>query len=315
MRRIIAACLLLLMPILLCGCAREQKIRIAVVPKGVAFDFWRTVRAGAEKAGSELGVTVIWKGPTDERDVAGQIAMLEDFITSKVDAIVMAACDAKALVAIVNKAREAGIPLITIDSGVDDKSVPFIATDNIEGARIAAQTLVRLIGGKGKVGLIPFLRGAATSDMREKGFLDEIKKRPGVQVARKLYSESETAKGMAVTEDMLTSVPDLAGIFAANEPGAIGAAQVIEERRLAGKVKLVAFDAADSEIAALKKGTIQALIVQNPFKMGYEGVKAAVSAIRGGHVPLYTDTGVTVVTRANLNAPEVQTLLAKPGKE
>lgn len=315
MRRIVVACFVLASAALLCGCAREQKLRIAVVPKGVAFDFWRTVRAGAEKAGSELGVTVIWKGPTDERDVAGQIAMLEDFITSKVDAIVMAACDSKALMAIVNKAREAGIPLITIDSGVDDKSVPFIATDNIEGARIAAQTLVKLIGGNGKVGLIPFLRGAATSDMREKGFLDEIKKHPGVQVARKLYSESETARGMAVTEDMLTSVPDLAGIFAANEPGAIGAAQVIEERRLAGKVKLVAFDAADSEIAALKKGTIQALIVQNPFKMGYEGVKAAVSAIRGGKVPLYTDTGVTVVTRVNLNAPEVKSLLAKPGKE
>lgn len=240
--------------------------------------------------------------------------MLEDFTNSQVDAIVMAACDSKALLPIVKKAKEAKIPLITIDSGVDDKTVPFVATDNIKGAQIAAQTLVKLIGGKGKVGLIPFLRGAATSDMREKGFSDEIKGHPGVTIASKLYSESETAKGMAVTEDMLTSVPDLAGIFAANEPGAIGAASVVEQRGLAGKVKLVAFDAAESEIAAVRKGTIQALIVQNPYKMGYEGVQLAVKAIHGEKVPLRVDTGVTVVTKENLEAPEVKALLAKPGK-
>jgi ribose transport system substrate-binding protein len=325
MRSICIACLILLTAILLCGCARQQqgpsarkpsekKLKIAVVPKGVAFDFWRTVKAGAEKAAGELGVTAIWKGPSDERDVAGQIAMLEDFINSQVDAIVMAACDSKALLPIVKKAKEAKIPLITIDSGVDDKAVPFVATDNIKGAQIAAQTLIKLIGGKGKVGLIPFLRGAATSDMREKGFSDEIKGHPGVTIASKLYSESETAKGMAVTEDMLTSVPDLAGIFAANEPGAIGAASVVEQRGLAGKVKLVAFDAAESEIAAVRKGTIQALVVQNPYKMGYEGVQLAVKAIHGEKVPLRVDTGVTVVTKENLEAPEVKALLAKPGK-
>jgi ribose transport system substrate-binding protein len=308
---------------LLCGCARQpgggkpaageaaRKLNIAVVPKAVAFDFWRSVKAGADKAAQESGATITWRGPSDERDVSGQIATLEDFINSRVDAIVMAACDSRALTPIVRKARAAKIPVITIDSGVDDPSVPIVATDNIKGARIAADTLAKLIGGKGKVGLIPFVAGAATSTMREKGFKDGLKTYPGVRLASTLYSESDAAKGMAVTENMLTSIPDLAGIFAANEPGAIGAARAIEQRRLAGKVKLVAFDAAQSEVDALKRGTIQALIVQNPFKMGYEGVKAAVKAIRGEKVPLYVDTGVTVVTKDNLNTPEVKALLGR----
>jgi ribose transport system substrate-binding protein len=304
---------------LLGGCAApkpeqtpvQRELTIAVVPKAVAFDFWRSVKAGADKAGRESGATIVWRGPSDERDVAGQIATLEDFISSRVDAIVMAACDSKALTPIVKKARSAGIPVITIDSGVDDPSVPIVATDNIKGARIAADTLAELIGDKGKVGLIPFVAGAATSTMREQGFKDGLKQHPGVRLVSTLYSESDAAKGMSVTENMLTSTPDLAGIFAANEPGAIGAARAFEQRRLAGKVKLVAFDAAQSEVDALKRGTIQALIVQNPFKMGYEGVKAAVQAIRGEKVPLRVDTGVTVVTRDNLNTHEVKALLGR----
>ena len=304
---------------LVCGCAGpkteqapvQRKLSIAVVPKAVAFDFWRSVKAGADAAGREEGVTITWRGPSDERDVAGQIATLEDFINARVDAIVMAACDSKALTPIVRKARAAKIPVITIDSGVDDPSVPIVATDNIKGARIAADTLAKLIGGKGKVGLIPFVAGAATSTMREKGFKDGLKSYPGVKLVSTLYSESDAAKGMAVTENMLTSTPDLAGIFAANDPGAIGAARAIEQRRLAGKIKLVAFDAAQSEVDALKRGTIQALIVQNPFKMGHEGVKAAVKAIHGEKVPLYVDTGVTIVTKNNLNTPEVKSLLGR----
>lgn len=319
MRAIHLAEMTLAAVVLLCGCGcgrgpsgakpKAEELTIAVVPKAVAFDFWLSVKAGAEKAAKENGATIIWRGPSDERDVAGQIAMLEDFISSRVDAIVMAACDSKALTPIVKRAERAHIPVITIDSGVDDPAVPVVATDNLKGARIAAQTLVKLIGGKGKVGLIPFVAGAATSTMRENGFKEELRKHAGVKLVSVLYSESDAAKGMTVTENMLTSTPDLAGIFAANEPGAIGAARAIEQRALAGKVKLVAFDAAQSEIDALKRGTIQALIVQNPLRMGYEGVQAAIKAIRGEKVPLYTDTGVAVVTKDNLNAPEVKSLL------
>lgn len=296
------------------GCGRQaaEQPTIAVVPKAVSFDFWLSVKAGADKAAAEHNVKVIWKGPSDERDIAGQIAILENFINAKVDAIVMAACDSKALMTVVEKARKANIPVITIDSGVEDPTVPVVATDNKLGAQVAARTLADLTGGQGEVGLIPFVAGALTSTLRENGFKDGLRQAPGLKLVSTQYSESDTAKGMAVAEDMLTSYPKLAGIFAANEPGAIGAARAIKQRGLAGKVKLVAFDAADSEIAALREGTIQALIVQAPFKMGYQGVSLAVKALHGEQVPPVTDTGVTVVTKQNLDSADVKALLAKP---
>ena len=293
--------------------APKKRYRIAVVPKSVAFDFWLAVRAGAEKSGKEEGVQIIWKGPSDERDIAGQRAILENFITQRVDAIVFAACDARAMVPIAQKALRAGIKVITIDSGLDpDVSLCFVATDNIKGGRIAAEVLAKLIGYEGKVGLIPFVPGAATSIQREQGFKEGLKKFPKVKLVATLYSESDVTKGMQVTENMLTAHPDLKGIFAANEPGAIGAARVLQARKLVGKVKLVAFDAAPTEIKALQDGVIQALIVQNPFRMGYDGVKMAVKALRGEKVPKRIDTGVTVVTMKNFHQPEIQRLLFPP---
>lgn len=283
---------------------------IAVVPKGTAYAFWKTVKHGAEVAGEEFGAKIEWKGPAEETDVARQIAIIENFITSKVDAIVMAACDAQALVPKVKAAMEAGIPVITIDSGIaTDDALSFVATDNVKGAREGTEKLIELIGGEGKIGVIPFIKGAATSDMREQGFNEAVKAHPKVVAVKPLYSQGDAEKAMKAAENMMTSNPDLKGIFAANEPGAIGAAQAIKQRGMKGKVKLVAFDAAEAEINALKEGIIQALVVQDPFKMGYEGVRLAIDAIQGKEVPKRVDTGVTLVTMDNFNDPEVQKLL------
>jgi ribose transport system substrate-binding protein len=165
------------------------------------------------------------------------------------------------------------------------------------------------------VGLIPFVSGAATSELRERGFKEGLANHEHVKLVSTLYSESEIAKGMAVTEDMLTAHPELDGIFAANEPGAVGAAQALKARGKAGEVKLVAFDASPEEISALEDGVVQALIVQNPYQMGYQGVKAAIDAMEGREVPDRIDTGVTVVTMDNFNDPEVQKLLYPLGKK
>lgn len=293
-----------------------RRYRIAVVPKSVAFDFWLAVKAGAEKAAREEGVQILWRGPNDETDIAGQRAILENFITQGVDALVFAACDAKAMVPVAQKALRQGIKVITIDSGLDpDVSLCFIATDNFKGGKIAAETLAKLIGYRGKVGLIPFVPGAATSIQRERGFKAGLKRFPKIKLVASLYSQSDVTKAMQATENMLTAHPDLKGIFAANEPGAIGAARVLEARRLAGRVKLVAFDAAPTEIKALKRGVIQALIVQDPFKMGYLGVKIAVKALRGEKIPRRIDTGVTVVTKAAINDPFIQKLLFPLGRK
>jgi len=288
----------------------ETKYTIAVVPKGTAYSFWGTVRAGAEAAGRETGVKIDWKGPAEETDVARQIDIIENFITARVDAIVMAACDAKGLVPKVKQAMDAKIPVVTIDSGIaTDDALSFVATDNVKGARQGTEKLIELIGGTGEVGAIPFIHGAATSDMREQGFNEAVEANPNVHAVKPLYSQGDVEKAMKAAENMMTSNPDLKGIFAANEPGAIGAAQAIKQRSLTGKIKLVAFDAADAEINALKEGTIQALVVQDPFKMGYQGVKLAVDAIEGRPVEKRVDTGVVLVTMDNFNDPEVQKLL------
>lgn len=290
--------------------AKKDRYEIAVVPKGLAHQFWLTVRAGAEAAGKEFNADIIWQGPAQEVEIDKQINIIEDLINSKVDGLVMAACDENALVGVIKRAVDAKIPVVTIDSGAkSDLPISFVATDNIAGAKAAARELARLVGEEGEVGLIPFVPGAATSEMREKGFKEGIAEFPNIKLVSTLYSQSDAAISMNVTQDMMTSNPELKGIFVASEPGAIGSAQAVKAAGKAGKVKLVAFDASDQEIAHLQDGTIQALVVQNPFQMGYKGVKAAIDHIEGRPVEKRIDTGVTVVTMENFNQPEIQKLL------
>lgn len=288
-----------------------DKLEIAVIPKGLTHQFWLSVKKGAETAAGELGGEIIWQGPPKETEIAQQISIVQDMITRGVDAIVLAACDANALVSIVEQADKKGIPVVMVDSGLNsDIPKSLVATDNAQGGAIAAKSLSDLIGGTGEVGLIPFVPGAATSELREQGFLEALPELPGLNLVAKNYSQSDAATGMNVTSDMMTAHPNIKGIFAANEPGAIGAAQALRTAGKAGEVKLVAFDASGEELKALEDGVIQALVVQNPFKMGYEGVKAAVDSINGKEVPERIDTGVTVITLENLNDPEIQALLA-----
>ncbi|GMV92161.1 MAG: hypothetical protein AMXMBFR82_19390 [Candidatus Hydrogenedentota bacterium] len=290
--------------------AGDAKLSFAVIPKGLSHEFWLTVKKGAETAGEELGVEIIWIGPEKETDVIKQINIVEDMIGRGVDAIVMAACDQDALVEVIQRADTKGIPVVTIDSGVNsDVPVSFVATDNIAGAEAAARELARLIGEEGSVGLIPFVKGAATSELREEGFKKGIAAFPNITIADTQHCQSDVNKAMNVTEDMLTAYPDMKGLFATNEPAAIGAAQAVEAAGRGGEFKIVAFDASPNELAALERGTIHALIVQNPFKMGYLGVKTAYDKLQGNPVEARVDTGVEVITQENLNDPEIQKLL------
>ena len=291
------------------GCQQQQNTRkqIAVIPKALTHQFWLTVKAGAESAGKESGVDVIWMGPDKETQIDKQIDIIDQMLTRGVNAIVLAACDEKALNVPIERALNGGIPVITMDSGVtSDLPLTFVATDNIAGAKAAARKLAELIGGEGEVGLIPFVYGAATSQMREEGFKEGLKEFPNIVLADTQYCDSNEAKAMNVTQDMLTAHPNIKGIFAANESACIGAAQALKTLGKAGQVMLVGFDAADEEIAALRDGAVQALIVQNPFRMGYLSVQAAVDAINGKTIEKRIDTGVHVVTLENLDTPEIQ---------
>jgi len=310
LRRLVFIMLICLFIIGCSGKGEQNKPKILVSPKGLVHSFWVTVKAGADSAGKEFEAEVIWKGPAQETDIAGQIAIIEDYINKSIDAIVLAACDAQGLIPVIEKAHARGIPIITIDSGVDSElPISFIATDNIAAARRAAQELAELIDEQGKVACIPFVPGAATSIMREQGFVEEIKNYPNIELLPIRYSQSDVATGMAVTEDILTGHPDLKGIFAANEAGTIGVIQALKTKNKIGQVKVVGFDAASNEVKALQAGEIAALIVQDPFKMGYEGVKAAIKTLNAESVSKRVDTGVYVVTRENVNQPEIQRLI------
>lgn len=288
----------------------EQRYRIAVVPMTNSHAFFLTIKAGAEKAGKELGVNILWRGPNDETDVAGQIAIMENFIAQKVDAIVLAPCERKALVPIAQKAQKQSIPVIVVDSALEPNIADsFIATDNFKGGYKAGEVLANLIGKAGKVGIIQAIPGAASVQERERGFRAALKKFPKVTIASVLWGQSSVATAMQAAENMLTAHPDLKGIFAVNEISGVGTAQVLRTRKLAGKVRLVAFDASDTEIKALQDGIIQALIVQNPFRMGELGVRFAVMKLHGKSIPKRVDTGVTVVTMKNFRKPKIQRLL------
>jgi ribose transport system substrate-binding protein len=289
----------------------NDRLRIAVVPKGTTHQFWQTVKAGADAAGQEVNAEILWNGPKAETDIQDQIDIINNYASQGVDGVALAATDKTSLVKTVQDLEGRGIPVVTIDSGIDpDVSRCFIATDNVKAAGLAAKEMGRLLGSKGKVAVLYFLKGAGTSDEREKGFVDGVKEFPGIQIVGSEETKSDSARAREAMETLLTANPDLAGVFAANEPNVVGAAGVLADRHLGGKVKLVGFDASNPEIEYMKKGLVQALVVQDPFKMGHDGVTTLAKILRGqGSVPRREDTGATVVTTANMDQPEVHRLL------
>jgi ribose transport system substrate-binding protein len=305
--------------LLLSGCGAggpDAKYQIAVVPKSVSFEFWTRVEAGAKAAATEMDSTAVrWKGTSDESDVAGQVRILESFINQGVDAIVVAATDSKGIVPTLREAEKQGIPVITIDSGTEPQiSRSLISTNNARAAGKAADLIAEATGGEGQVALIPYVAGASTSNAREKGFKRHLQQYEGLKLVTTRYSNSSYSRAMTVTEDILTSYPNLDAIFAANEPSAVGTAQALKSRGKAGEVTLVGFDASPREIEGMRSGTIHGLIVQNPYRMGYHGVKQAMRAIKGKPVEKRIDSGSIVVTNENLDQFLARRKQRKSGK-
>jgi len=286
-------------------------IKIAVVPKAIGFSYWEQVRLGAVCAASkQQQVTVQWNGVTAETDVTGQINLLQNFITQGVNGLVYAATDAKALAPITQQAESAHIPVFNFDSGTTPQTVPLFATSNTAAAAKAADEMGQLLNGTGKIALLEFVPGSATNDQRVNGFKDELAaKYPNIQIVTDQANGSDSAKALSQTQNILSAHPDIKGIYAANQQGGEGAAQALNAASLGGKVHLISFDASDPLISDLQNGTVDALVVQNPFKMGYDSLKAMVNQIRNGVAAQNEDTGVTLVTKANFNDPATQALL------
>ena len=310
MRSKLAAALVSLL-LLLSACQTSKKRRIAVVPKGTSHVFWLTVRAGAEAAGQKYGVDVIWNGPPLETEYDRQMQIVDSMIAQHVDGLAVAAAERKALNRSLDRAAEIGIPVTVFDSGVDSTNyMTFLATDNYEAGRMGARELARLVGGKGSVAMLMHAPGSASTMDRERGFDDVMKTEfPKIQVVARQFGMSDRSKAMGAAENILTAHPGLNGIFASSEPSSIGVALALKSRGLSGKVKFVSFDSSDTLIEDLKGGTIDAMVVQDPFKMGFEAVKTLVDKLNGASPPKRMDLPARVVHKAELDQPDVHALL------
>jgi len=293
------------------ACNRSGARRIGVIPKGTSHVFWQSVHAGAVAAGREFHENVDWEGPPNETDYARQLEIFDSMLNQHVNGIVVAASDRTTLVASLDRASRENIPVVVFDSAVDSQNyVSFVATNNYEGGQMAGRKLGELVHGKGSVAMIMNAPGSASTMDREHGFRDAIGKEfPGVKIVAEQYCMTDGAKAMAAAENIFTAHPSLDGIFGSSEPSSIGAAQAAKARGLAGKVRIVGFDSSEGLVADLQQGVIDALVVQNPFRMGYEAVRALTDKLNGKTPPKRIDLSATVITRDDLGKPEADELL------
>jgi ribose transport system substrate-binding protein len=280
-------------------------------------EYWKTVHAGAIKAARELKVEIIWKGPFKEDNRDGQIAVIEDFINAGVSGIALAPLDDTALRVPVKSAMDAGIPVVIFDSALKgDDYVSFVATDNYKGGQLAGDCLAKRMGGKGNAAMLRYAEGSASTAERERGFLDAIKKFPGIKdISSNRYAGVTSESAFTAGEDLFArfktpaGVLGIDGLFCPNESTSFGVLRALQGSGYAGKVHYVGFDSAIKQIDGLRKEQMDALVVQNPMRMGYLAVKTLVEHLRGKKVEKRIDTGATLVTHENMDQPQIKELL------
>lgn len=302
--------------------APAKKLAIAVIPKGTSHEFWKSIHAGAVKAQREFEaegreIDLIWKGPLREDDREQQIQVVENFIGRRIDGMVLAPLDSQALAGPVETAHRARIPVVIIDSGLNtDKIVSYVATDNYKGGQLAADRLAELLGGEGKALMLRLQVGSASTEEREAGFLNQIRGRhPGIKiVSSDQHAGATRDTAFRASQNLLNRFGrDLDGIFTPNESATVGMLLAMRDAGLGSSdIKFVGFDTGEQSVVALKNGDLQGLIVQNPFQMGYLGVKTVINHIDGKTIDPWIDTGVVTVTPDNMEDPEIVELLNPP---
>ena len=324
-RRIRVALAIALLPgSIACGHSsgdHRSTLTIAVIPKGTTHEFWKSIHAGAVRAQRELAasgdsVALVWKGPMREDDREQQVQVVEGFVSEGVSGIVLAPLDNRGLVRPVEEARHAGVPTVIIDSGLEtDSIVSFVATDNRKGGALAADRLGKLLGGKGKALLLRYAEGSASTEEREKGFLEELHARyPGIQlVSADQYAGPTRETAKRASENVLNRFGgDLQGIFTVNESSTIGMLLALQDINKAGRVHFIGFDSSPILLTAMRSRQLDGLVIQDPMKMGYLGVKTMVDHLHGRSVARRIDTGVTLVTPANIDSAGVKDLVTPP---
>ncbi len=292
-----------------------QDVTIPIIVKDTTSFYWQIVLAGARQAGKDLGVNVPELGAQSESDINGQISILENAVAGGPAAVVISPTEFKALGKPVDEAAKS-VPIIGIDSAADSKAfTSFLTTDNVQGGRIAADGLaaaIKAATGKeeGKIAIITSLPGVGSLDQRREGFLDQIKtKYPGLEVVADKYADGQATTGLNMMTDLITANPDLVGVFASNLIMAQGVGQAIAENKLGDKIKVIGFDSDEKTVGFLKEGVLAGLVVQDPYRMGYDGVKAALAASKKEKVETFVDTGANLVTKDNMSDPKIDALL------
>lgn len=299
------------------GRTKSDGVTVAVIPKGTSHAFWQSIHAGAEKAAQEVGVTVAWRGPLREDDRDSQISEVENAIARGVNGIVLAPLDDSALVAPVSSAMRRGIPVVIFDSGLKGEDwVSFVATDNDVGGRLAGEHMVKLLNGNGRIVVVRHAEGHDSTTRREEGFLNAVKQHPGMVLASvNQYGGVDVEGAYKKSESVLSTLknPDgtlaVDGIFTPNESSTFAMLRVLQDNGWAGKVRFIGFDASDNLVKAMRDRHIDGLVLQDPVKMGYLGVKTLVAHIRGETVERRVDTGVKLVTPDAMDQPEMKELL------
>ena len=304
--------------ILVLGCSdsgeKEKRITIAVIPMGTTHEFWKAIHAGALTASHELNVDIIWKGPLKEDDRDEQIQVVETFIAADISALVIAPLDDRALIRPVLEAKNMGIPTVILDSELqEDVYSSFVATDNYRGGVLAAEHIGKLMNGKGKLIMVRVLEGITSPMKREDGFLTTIKaKFPEIEIlSDNQYGGITSESAYRTCENLLNRFSEeVDAIFTPNESTTFGCLRAIQDRGLAGKIIFVGFDSSNKLIEAMEKRELLGLVLQNPFGMGYHGVKNAVAVLKSEPYEKIVDTGVTLATPENMNDPKIRKLLS-----
>ncbi|MBA4716197.1 MAG: substrate-binding domain-containing protein [Verrucomicrobiales bacterium] len=303
-----------------CNKTKNSKLRIAVIPKGTTHEFWKMGEAGAKKAGNELGIDIIWKGPQKESDRAGQIKVVENFITQGVDGIALAPLDDKALVRSVTEAKNAGIKVAVWDSGLDESAgdavISSVMTNNFAAGQDCGKRLAMLMNGSGKVLMLRHAVNHDSTTKREEGFLDGIKKTaPGIE----LLSIDQRGgvsidEAMKVSESLLNQFGDqVDGVFTPNESTTQGMLRALDQAGLAGKFPFVGFDTNEALLQGLKDKKVSALAVQDPFQMGYTAVRNIFNSIQQKPFEANVDTGAVLLDLENIDTEEVQKIINPQG--
>ncbi|MDO5605519.1 MAG: ABC transporter substrate-binding protein [Paracoccus sp. (in: a-proteobacteria)] len=287
----------------------QDKLYVPLISKGFQHQFWQAVKAGADQAAAELGVEVTFEGPDNESQVDKQIDMLTAALAKKPAAIGFAALDSQAAIPLLQQAKDAGIPVIAFDSGVDsDIPLGTAATDNVAAAALAADKMAELIGAEGKVAVVAHDQTSRTGVDRRDGFVNEIKeKHPGIKIVAIEYGGGDHLKSTEITKAILTANPDIKGIFGTNEGSAIGVVNGVRES--GAKIVIVGYDSGKAQTDAIREGLMAGAITQNPVGIGYETVKAAVAAARGEAVDAQIDTGFYWYDATNIDNPEIAAVL------